>query len=96
MVSRGYGDKLTNRSAQRIQRDEDWKRSEKIKPTFKDPIVPRNPKWKHRPLEHPLTGRCAVILDEGAGYCGAPNGGNAFRFCEFHANLYINKLVRRR
>lgn len=91
-----YGDKLTEGAAKRIQREEDFKRSAKARLPWRDPVVPRNPNWKHRPLKHPLTGRCAVVLDSKAGYCGAPNGNNAFRFCEFHANLYLNKLVRRR
>lgn len=95
MTSRGYGDKLTEKSAERIQRDEDWKRSEKYT-TFKAPPVPRNPRWAGRPLETPITGRCAVVLDKGIGYCGAPNGDNAFRFCDFHADMYLNKAVRLR
>lgn len=94
MVSRGYGDKLTDRSAQRIQRDEDFKKSDKMI-VWQDPIVPRSPE-AGEPLEFPAEGRCAVVLDNKAGYCGAPCGKNAFRFCEFHAGLYINKVVRLR
>lgn len=90
-----YGDKLTEGAAKRIQREDDFRRSQQQK-VFKDPIVPRNPNWKHRPLKHPITGRCAVVLDKGAGYCGAPNGANAFRFCPFHADMYLNKTVRTR
>ena len=91
-----YGDKLTEHAAERVQREEDFKKSHKAAPQWKAVPVPRNPKWAGKPLPFPIIGRCAVVLDDKAGYCGAPNGDNAFRFCDFHASLYINQTVRLR
>lgn len=90
----GFGDILTDQSAKRIQRDGEWEKSDKFK-EWKDPPVPRNPK-AGPPIPEIRTGHCAVVLDDKAGYCGAPNGDNAFRFCDFHAARYLNKLVRTR
>lgn len=74
-------------------RDTDFKKSDKAV-EWKDPPVLSSP--LESPTQFPVEGRCAVVLDNKAGYCGAPCGNNAFRFCEFHADRYLNKQVRLR